>query len=339
MKRFICVAIVCSLPTYVVPCSGAEVSPKSEHAGDHETVLEQIHRDWEFRRSKISAFRLVVEGSRVVRKGMKYLGPNRLGLELSFPPNDYEFPCRTDVTIDVAKKRIRKLERYDVADHTNLVPLWVTAATLFCSDGQVWWKSYHPEEREFQGGTLRMGYDAKTGCRKETVVLSRTESLFFSYTFGASIGHALDAAPWILKARVREVEKTDNEWIARLGPEDGQTLPENEIVIDLAKQSAVTRWTVAYPSGPTTKVMREIQYDKTGDLWVPTSWVHTEYMHNKEAQQDRMKVIKFDPKPNLSDEMFRFSPTPGMKVKDLDKGEIYLVPANESNEAKPPATH
>lgn len=51
-----------------------------------------------------------------------------------------------------------------------------------------------------------------------------------------------------------------------------------------------------------------------------------------------MKVIKFDSEPDLSDEMFRFTPAAGMKVRDLDKGETYLVPADESKEDGPPAT-
>ncbi len=65
---------------------------------------------------------------------------------------------------------------------------------------------------------------------------------------------------------------------------------------------------------------------------MPTHWVHTEYVQNKEARQDRMKVIKFDPEPDLSDEMFRFSPAPGMRGSDLDKEETYVVPANVSED-------
>lgn len=324
MKRVACIAIVCLLPTYAIRCSDAEVSTKSEHT--NETVLEQIHQDWEVRRSKIGDFRLVVEGSSVVRKGMWILGgPNRFGLEVSFPANDYEFPLRTDVTVDIAKRRIRKLERYDVVDHTGLVPLWVTATTLFCSDGQSWWESYCPKNREFQGGTLRMGYDVETGSQRKTVVLSRVEGLFFRCAFGASIGHALDVTPWTLEASLRDVKKTNDRWIARLGPEDQDAPPENEIVVDLAKQSAVTRMVIAMPDGQ--KKVSEINYAKSDGFWLPASWIHTEYRQDKEAQQDRVKVIKFDAKPHLSDELFRFSPSPGMKVNDLDKDETYLIPA------------
>lgn len=105
-----------------MPCLAAEVSPKSEHADESKAVLEQIRRDWEFRYSKLGATRLVVEGSCVVRKGMRPVGATSFGLEVPFPANDYQYPYRCDVTIDFAKRRIRKLARFDVVDCTNFVP-------------------------------------------------------------------------------------------------------------------------------------------------------------------------------------------------------------------------
>ena len=37
-----------------------------------------------------------------------------------------------------------------------------------------------------------------------------------------------------------------------------------------------------------------------------------------------MKIVKFDPEPKLSDDMFRFSPKPGMKVWDRDNDETFV---------------
>jgi hypothetical protein len=321
MRQFICVVAACCF----TECGlAAEPVDNDSQARGHEEVLEQINRDWDFRRSKLAVIRLVVDGSRTVRKGMSNLIEDR-----TFPPSDHCSPYRIDETIDFVGRRIRKLSRFDVVDATKrfIAPTWVTHTSLFCSDGQVWWESFRPQERDFQGGSER-SYDAMTGCEKRLPVLSNdVDILFLLCTFAVSSNHRLDVKPRVLrKLKVQEIEETNHGRIVRLVPTEERWLPGNELVINLDRQSAVTgRTSVRMNGQESVRETREIQYDKIGDLWVSTSWTCTEYIDGKEAQQTRMKVVKFDPEPKFSDDMFCFSPRPGMKVRDLDAGETYVM--------------
>ncbi len=325
-RRRLPLLAVCLMALTLAPAKPALASESDE------AVLLQIMRDWQARRTAMARAHYVIKGTRLIPKGsltqdMKHLKMEdeetfaELNIEGEFPPRDHVVNVSWDTLIDF--QRLRWRTEIIVPPLFDIDYERRTSHKISLFDGKTsyfWYPDMNDEQIQLNVSHKRLSASFST--------TPRWLPLYYAHGFVDPTrlrilrGVPLDPKLFSVHATIRQ----GNKHLVALRANSGDGW-WREWWVDLARQSAVTRWTVYFDVSRRSLAL-DIEYTRSKHGWLLKSWRMQRFDFtddNNVSQLWNLNVEKLVVDPPVTDDMFTMQPKPGMVVRDRNTDRIYVV--------------
>ncbi len=301
-------------------------------ARSDDSVLLQIMRDWQARRTAMARAHYVIKGTRLIPKGsltqdMKDLKMEdeetfaELNIEGEFPPRDHVVNVSRDTLIDLQRLRWRTEiivpPLFDIDyERRRARSISFFNGTTYCF--------YYPDMND-EDVQLDVSHERRSASFSTPL---HWLPLYYAHGFVDPIrlrvlrDVPLDPKLFSVHATIRQ----GNKHLVVLRRNTGRG-SWKDWWVDLARQSAVTR-TIYHLDPARRSYTLDIKYTKSEHGWLLKSWRMQRFDFtddNNVSQLWNLNVEKLAVDPPVTDDMFTMQPKPGMVVRNSNTDRIYVV--------------
>ncbi len=308
--------------------------PSGFCAQPDDKLLARIVADWQKRQERIGHIRYVIQRENITPKG-SFTDDNGQPRNPPIPTRDIVKKTDLHLLLDPSHKRFR-LERDNDSDLNK--GLRVPRRTIIVLDGE-WRKLEVPREgyvrperdRDYREPDLyinkNLGPNPSLGeLDHDLAPILFAHGLVGSGFAPPTFGEKLDPAKFHVHGHIRHGESL-YVVLRCYSPRDKTRKSYAEYWVDVARDSAIVRHSLYYDAIQRTDW--DITYQPSPQGWLPLHWemaTTRERFDHIPPNIRRLRVERYDLKPEIGSAHFTLAARPGMLVEEFDHAEARVSP-------------